>query len=155
MALCDLSMSKSETSSIKDPVWVQRIVTVFSNADESLVEVHQLEGVVLSQLQKQWSEPEIEPMFACFPIEEDQREFIEELIECELNFEVYSYFAEAVCIDSAAAKSEGGFMGQFAPPAMLRALPNRCSNLRATRRNANVSGRQTSKRRAVSLTSSA
>jgi len=120
-------MSKSETSSIKDPVWVRRIVTVFSNADESLVGVHELEGVVLSQLQKQWSEPKTEPMFACFPVEEDQREFIEELIGCELNFEMYSYFAEAVCIDSTAAKSEGGFMGQYAPPAMLRALPETLS----------------------------
>lgn len=120
-------MSESETSSIKDPVWIRRIITVFSNADESLVGEHELEGIELSQLQKQWSEPETEPMFNCFPVEEDQREFIEELIECELDFDVYSYFAEAVCIDIAAAKSEGGFMGQYAPPAMARALPKESS----------------------------
>ena len=115
-------MSKDNKPS--DPQWVQRNVSMFSNEDKSLVNEFILEEVELSELQELWNQPKTEPMFACFQVEPKHQKYIEGLINIKLDFNKYSYFVEASCTDWEAMKSDGGFLGEYAPPKILEAFPD-------------------------------
>lgn len=70
-----------------------------------------------------WNVSVDEPMVACFPIDESQERFFQQLIDIEFDFVQYSYFLTAYTVDWEATKREGGYMGLFPPPRDLLGFP--------------------------------
>lgn len=69
-------------------------VTCFSNKTEKLVDEFSLLGVPLSKLQSIFGCSRDDPMYYCYPIDEEKAVFFQCFFGIEFNFDQYCYFLE-------------------------------------------------------------
>ncbi|WP_456077465.1 DUF7683 domain-containing protein [Endozoicomonas gorgoniicola] len=69
-------------------------VTCFSNETEKLINEFPLSGVPLSKMQSLFGRPSEDPMYYCYPIDEEKAAFFQRFFGIEFNFDQYCYFLE-------------------------------------------------------------
>ena len=108
----------------KEPTWLVRVVEWFEkDPGNALLGWAELKDLELAELQARWGMSAGDPMLESIEVTEDQRLDVERWAGIGVDLANADYFVSAYARDWDAARTAGGYMGQFPPPMTLPAFP--------------------------------